>query len=108
MAGKLYGLWEWYKVGATYKDAAKAISECPYYEQIQNRIVADNSMWALNQSTDAGVKSVAQLLGEEGIRLIRGKRGTPSADVRVAEMFRAHYWADFDNPLALITIDCPK
>jgi len=106
--GRIFFDWEWYKHGATYLEAAEAIKECPYWDRIRNHMVADNSIWAMTQNTDSGIKSIAQLFNEQGVHFIPGKRGTPSADVRVEEMFRAHYWADFQNPKAFITLASPK
>ena len=106
--GKLYSVWEWYKHGAHYREAAEAIKAGPYFDLVKGRQVADSNLWALDQHRDGQIKSVAQLFAEEGVHFIRGKKGSPSADVRVEEMMRGHYWEDFDNPKAFLTLATPK
>ncbi|MBK8871766.1 MAG: hypothetical protein IPN19_12235, partial [Elusimicrobia bacterium] len=106
--GKLFFDWEWYAHGATYKEAARAIKACPYFDLVKNRMVADPSLWAMTQNQDGCIKSIAQLFAEEGVHFIRGKKGSPSADVRVEEMFRAKYWANPEKPEAFISLDCQK
>jgi hypothetical protein len=71
-------------------------------------MIADPAIWSMNQNTDGSIKSIAQLFAEEGVHFLRGKRGSPGADVRVEEMFRAHYWANPEKPLAHISLNCPK
>jgi len=107
--GRIYlGVWEYHKHGATVKEIAKAIKGCEYYDLFKHSMVADPSIWAMNQNNDGSIKSVAQLFAAEGITFVKGKRGSPSADVRITEMLRSDHWADFEHPKAFLCLSGPK
>lgn len=92
--GDIYSIWEYYKSGEGYRNIARAIRACPYYNRLSMNPVADPSIWAKNQQNDDGsVKSVAQLFTElpsdEQVIFIPGKKG---GDITVAEKINSLLW----------------
>lgn len=110
-----YAKWEYGATGdnAFYKKfVADVARKCPYWNQIQGKIVADGTLWNNDQQGATGIRTRASLIEEEirvwgGSGLIKGNKGNPSADVRIANMFLGDYWADPMKPKAFITTNCP-
>lgn len=91
--GDWWTVWEYYKRGARYRDIAKAIRLCPYFDKLKYPPIADPSIWAMNQQTESGVKSLAQLWAElpkdEAIYFAQGKKG---GDITFAEKVNGNMW----------------
>jgi len=112
---KAHAIWEYGASGqkAHYKKfVADVARTCPYWQQIQNKIVADGTLWTENQQQDSSIKMLAHMIESEmrvwgGGGLIKGNKGSPSADVRIAEMFKGDYWNNPEAPTAFITTLCP-
>lgn len=107
-------VWEYYKAGVGYRDTAKAIRACPYYDKLACAPIADPSIWNQSQETENEMKSVAQLfeeipeLNDEGpVYFAKGKRG---GDVTVAEYVNGFLWNGLDTgsqPRWRIFATCP-
>ncbi len=93
-------LWEMYGSGMGYKEQARLIRACPYFDRLTILPIADPSIWAetSHQQDDNETKSVAQLFFElpEAMRIVfmRGRKG---GDITVAERIRSDLW----NPQSL-------
>ena len=92
-------IWEYYEAGAGYKEQARAIRACPYFDRLSYLPVADPSLWGETQQTDNDVKSVAQLFfelsPEERVVFAKGKAG---GDVTFAEKVNGDLWYVPTNP----------
>lgn len=99
--GDWWTVWEFYKKGCGYRVISQAIRACPYYGRLAYPPVADPSIWALNQQTDNGVKSLAQLFAElppdEAVYFAQGKKG---GDITFAEKVNGEMWYVDPKPLA--------
>lgn len=91
----VYTIWEFYKRGVGYREIARAIRACPYFDRLAYPPIADPSIWALTQQqqNDNVVKSVAQLFMElpadEQVLFAPGKKG---GDITVAELIAGDFW----------------
>ena len=93
---------EIYASDRTYMQQAESFKNSPYWPYIEE-IVADPSIWSENQTTAAGIKSVAELFAEVGINFVPGRRG---ADVPMAQKFLADFWRNPDKPKVVICSNC--
>ena len=111
-------IWEYYKSGEGYRNIAKAIWNCEYYNRLACAPIADPSIWATTQNTENEVKSLAMLFSEieegedsDGIPIgpiifTPGKKG---GDVTVAEKINSYFWANLHEQDAKLKIfaTCP-
>ena len=89
-----------------YKVTAEAIKACPYFEQLKRGggIAADPSLWALTQQTSNGLKSMADLFGQEGVHMFPAERG---GDLAWYEYVSSKWWANPAKPTWKIFRTCP-
>ena len=105
----IHAVWEYYQAGKGYRQIAKAIRACPYFDRLNFMPIADPSIWAKNQQVMGGddneMKSIAQLFMElppkEQIVFCPGKNG---GDITVAEKINGDIW----NEAALRAGEKPK
>ena len=115
----LWAIWEYYRSGEGYREIARAIRNCEYYDRLACAPVADPSIWAVTQNTENEVKSLAQLFAEIEEKydgngeLIEGPviftPGRKGGDVTVAEKIQNDYWANLSEqePRFKIFATCP-
>jgi hypothetical protein len=93
--GDVWVVWEYYRKGMGYRQIARAIRSCPFWNRLSYMPIADPSIWAKTQQTDDGneLKSIAQLFFElsnpEQIVFAPGKAG---GDITVAEKINGELW----------------
>ncbi len=92
--GNITTCWEYYKADARYRDQARAIRSCEFFDRLSYMPIADPSIWSLTQQADNEVKSIAQLFSEladdERIHFAPGSKG---GDVTLAERILGDLWA---------------
>lgn len=106
----IWTVWEMYVVGTGYRDQARHIRGCAYYDRLAYPPVADPSIWAnTQQQSDNAFKSVAQLFAElpvgEQVIFAPGKSG---GDITAVERISGDLWRDGENPKWRIFATCPK
>jgi hypothetical protein len=105
----IYSVWEYYRAGQGYRQIARELRACPYFDRLKYKPIADPSIWAKNQQATGGddnpIKSIAQLfyelVPEEQIIFVPGKKG---GDITMAEKINGDLW----NEKALVAGDKPK
>jgi hypothetical protein len=115
--GNVWVVWEYYRRGEGYRNIAKAIRACPFFNRLNFLPVADPSIWALNQQQTVGsgnpVKSIAQLFmelpPEEQVLFVAGKSG---GDITVAEKVNGFLWNEKElrkgaEPRLKVFATCP-
>jgi hypothetical protein len=113
--GDVFVVWEYYASGRGFRQIAKAIRACPFFDKLSFLPIADPSIWAKTQQTEDGneLKSIAQLFFElpepERITFAPGKKG---GDITVAEKINGDLWNEEEikkgmTPKLRIFATCP-
>lgn len=114
--GDVWIVWEMYQSNLGFRDIARKIRACPYFETLAFPPIADPSIWAKtqHQTDESEMKSIARLFWElpedEQVCFVPGIRG---GDIMVAERIRGDLWRNEDmlagkNPRLKIFANCPK
>ena len=102
--GEPYSVWELYEPCTNIAKHVEKIKRCPYWNRIE-KIVCDPSIMSKTQQGASDIKTLSELFEEHGLYLSRGRR---AQDVSVAQMFKADYWFDPENPRAFLTKATPN
>lgn len=89
-----------------YKATTAALKACPHWEQLKRGggIAADPSLWSMTQQTQNGLKSIADLYGQEGVHMFPAERG---GDMAWYEYVSSKWWANPVKPDWKIWRTCP-
>jgi hypothetical protein len=93
--GDIWIIWEMYQRNLGYREIARRIRACPYFDKLAFLPIADPSIWAKSQhqQDESEMKSIARLFFElpekEQILFVPGQKG---GDITVAERIKGDLW----------------
>ena len=102
--GQLFALWELYEPCTNVQAHVERIKKCPYYNHLEF-IAGDWHLFARDQNTASGLKSMAEVFADHGFHMIQGRR---DCDYATAIRMKSEWWANPDKPRAFITDACPN
>ena len=92
-----------------YQVVASAIKTCPWWSEMERRktvINADSSLWNKTQETKHGLRSIVDLLRDEGIKLMSPAPKGKGSDMAWYELISKRFWVNPKEPRWRITRDC--